>query len=1235
MKKILLSFILLISLFTYDTFSQKSYKTIVAFNLDKTAGQPFRTKFNINNISTWVYSNGDQDIMMDGNSGFEYPKGSGKKAVFESGIIWGGNIGDKKHVSGSTYEQGLLPGKIFDDGSRSDPYGSKARVYRVRPDYTYSNLLTEIEDEEKSYEEVFNQYQLDWNEWPADWGAPFNDVDGDGIYNPNIDIPGVNGAHQTIWYVANDFDTAVCRSLYGCDPMKTEVQVTIWGYSMPSTPYDNIMFKKYKITNYNSVDIDSMYISQWSDDDIGDAGDDFVGVDTLLSLKYSYNGDDYDESYSYFNNGYGELIPSVGYQLLQGPIVKGSISDTAISGNEFITGYKNLDLSVHSFFVGSDPVFNDPNLGEYSSGALQFHNLFRGLITSTGAPFKDPITGEQTKFCLAGNPITVEGWNDGYLHPTGDRRSVMVMGPFKMSSGESQEIVIAQMAAIGQNRLNSVELLKGYAITLKNQYPNFSYFQLNPLLEKIHTMKPGIIHDKFNSYDIIELNILRNDTLEQFSEDGFEFQGYSIYQFLRESSESTSGKRIFIFDKKDNITTILGNKYDPFSNILVQDTLYEGMDSGFPDEIIIEKDYINNSELIKGKKYFYGISSYFYNRSSNEVVDGRLSTINIVFQEDLAGSSYLDTIEAKREIGISNAGIDIHVVDPYQLTGDTYEITFGEQHYYLNADGIWIKTTYPDSIGMSINKPVDQSKSKLVALPSIYSFNQTLDIHLLLELNSPDNNWCDGIKLTFPEGIKINSADRAGNNHIFSPTIEGRTIQWGYQDTTFDGGFSGGEDLTINIDYAEPTFAIEYEIFDDGWSKFYLDATGDDTYYNLGEGIVDGYGYVTLTGEIGYQFKTVKYWDLWNKSQNIQKLDEIEINSYAYSYYYGGGLFRYGPEFILDGFKIKFAGSFEPPKNFFNIDLKSPTGLSNLSTSLGIEDNSIAIVNYTIFGGTVSSLVIDNFGVGTTDVSMLQEDYELRFTGEMKNSRYINNQQIFEVLEGGQMATCFSMVNRDGLANHPLNPNPGSANPFLIRIPFEVWNVEDPNNEYQVNFVFRDRERDGTENPFWTWNLNERMYGIVVNSPYDPNQVIQIDDGPDNYNKNATWVVVFYSTNYHLNDTVKVEYFNPITYDDVYTFTTPEAPTDKISPNSHEIFQNYPNPFNPNTTIRYFIPNDGLVTIDIYNILGQKVLNLVNKEMKAGKYETEFNGSNLASGIYFYRIDSGNFTETKKMLLLK
>lgn len=87
--------------------------------------------------------------------------------------------------------------------------------------------------------------------------------------------------------------------------------------------------------------------------------------------------------------------------------------------------------------------------------------------------------------------------------------------------------------------------------------------------------------------------------------------------------------------------------------------------------------------------------------------------------------------------------------------------------------------------------------------------------------------------------------------------------------------------------------------------------------------------------------------------------------------------------------------------------------------------------------------------------------------------------------------------------------------------------------------------------------------------------------------------------------------------------------------NSYELSQNYPNPFNPTTTIRYSIMKPGLVTLTVYDILGRKVTTLINTYQAAGSHSISFDASRLASGVYFYRIEAGNFNSVKKMLLLK
>ena len=92
---------------------------------------------------------------------------------------------------------------------------------------------------------------------------------------------------------------------------------------------------------------------------------------------------------------------------------------------------------------------------------------------------------------------------------------------------------------------------------------------------------------------------------------------------------------------------------------------------------------------------------------------------------------------------------------------------------------------------------------------------------------------------------------------------------------------------------------------------------------------------------------------------------------------------------------------------------------------------------------------------------------------------------------------------------------------------------------------------------------------------------------------------------------------------------------DELTPETFELKQNYPNPFNPSTTIVFNLPKASDVRLVIFNVLGQEVGTLVDDKLAAGKYDIKFEASNLAAGLYFYRIKAGDFVETKKMLLVK
>ena len=88
-------------------------------------------------------------------------------------------------------------------------------------------------------------------------------------------------------------------------------------------------------------------------------------------------------------------------------------------------------------------------------------------------------------------------------------------------------------------------------------------------------------------------------------------------------------------------------------------------------------------------------------------------------------------------------------------------------------------------------------------------------------------------------------------------------------------------------------------------------------------------------------------------------------------------------------------------------------------------------------------------------------------------------------------------------------------------------------------------------------------------------------------------------------------------------------------PDEYKLYQNYPNPFNPSTNIKFQLHESGFVTLKVYDAMGKEIRTLLNEKMDAGEYETTFNAEGISSGIYFYKIQSGDFSETRKMLLVK
>ena len=309
-----------------DGKSNSSSANAVSYN----AGQsgPVKSILSINNFTSWVERRGHFPWDYPGGWNGSHPKGT-VGAVFSEGILWGAKVsgdGDpvSPRVNGSTYENGLSAGKVL--GWSIDPDGSNyvaptgiavhadQQVWRVRPDYLTADLTDDaanffqIDPDSVTSTEitiVSDQYDFDWQNWPAADGAPYEDVDANGVYDPLVDIPGMTGASQTIWFVANDLDPDISVISYGSPPIGLEMQMTLWANDLPITePEGNTIYKRTriiytgKIGGSSTAHIDTMYITQWSDPDLGTLIDDYVGWDADLMMGFVYNSNDTDVAYT-------------------------------------------------------------------------------------------------------------------------------------------------------------------------------------------------------------------------------------------------------------------------------------------------------------------------------------------------------------------------------------------------------------------------------------------------------------------------------------------------------------------------------------------------------------------------------------------------------------------------------------------------------------------------------------------------------------------------------------------------------------------------------------------------------------------------------------------------------------------------------------------------------------------------------------------------------------------------
>ena len=658
--------------------------------------------FDGNRIYADVTNNGlFLDYHISGDSALEWPKGTGVHSIFQSALWMGATVDGTIRTIVGDYTQDMGPGPWG-----GDPLAAVHRIYKVN-----KSML----DDPAAHD--------DFQNWPVDYGAPWVDVDGDGAWNPlpaGQDHPEFIG-DQVLWFVSNDGDPAY-KLNFGTSPMNVEIQTTMFGYDRIDAIGD-MLFIKQLVINKGDDDLVDTYMGLWSDPDLGNAGDDLVGCNVELGMGYVWN-DGPDTYYDNLDIG----TPAAGYDFFQGPKVPcddptDPVECPAQGAKMFGTYYpgeKNLKMSSFAFYINGDATYTDP------ADETEGYYYLQGL-RKDGSPYPNEIAGDlyDQKFCFYGDPALDHGTTnpvDGNYASAADRRFLMSVGPFTMASGDSQEVVFGIFHAAGGDALSSVAYLSQVDQLAQSAYDNdFDLPEPPPA--------PNVTASAFDN----EIVIMWDGVAEDYNEESFfvddagnttnyTFQGYNVYQYETASGAGDMA-RIATYDIVDGVTEIIDTVFDTQYNEYIARRVQFGSDSGLARHEVVSRDALNgNSKLITNRSYNFAVTAYGYNEfgvpktfeSNPKHFTMRPEQPNTMMMGDNSAAPG-DIVTADHD-GPAQGYVEVTMVDPMSMTGDSYSVTFDDAFPDGTAGTNWTLTNTTTGEVLEANNPVMGGVNQLTGI---------------------------------------------------------------------------------------------------------------------------------------------------------------------------------------------------------------------------------------------------------------------------------------------------------------------------------------------------------------------------------------------------------------------------------------------------------------------------------------------------------------------------------------
>lgn len=696
-------------------------------------------KFDANNIETWVINTGifNQDLRDGNKPGFMWPKGSGKFAIFTSGLSIGTYYNNSLRLATASYGGEYAPGYITGGAAVTD---SRFRIYSIK---SGDNAST-------------NQDYAEWGNM-VPFGAPYIDVNNNGIYDGE-DIPGIKDADQTMFVCLTDgFPETHSQSegfSGGTEPIFAEVHLTLWCYNTQGL--ENIQFINWVVINKSNVNWERTHFSLVVDPDLGFEDDDYIGCDTSARNKdmaFCYNADDIDGSGQ--ADEYGSAPPASGMDFFKSPaIFTGNSNDSVVlfippgSNNKIVKrGWRELGLTSFVYFTNTSTP--GPTCEKDPSQPVEAYRYMRGF-KKDGTSWLNPSTLEPTKFCYPGDPVTLSGWSERGTNgntsqatvdncngaisgtvgasPPGDRRFIFNSGDslFTVAPGDTQYIVVGQFVARGSSNLNSVTKLKRIDETAQSLFN--SNFSVNPpppspqVTVSINEVSNIGTTSATLSWDNRAESYLVLDSLLQPASDNsyLKFEGYQVFEISRFAGNlpdfnqpqtiNNSIHLLRIFDIIDTVGIIVDTlstgisiggeeQFAPFPVI----PFYTApVPEGFPNTGINRSISITSTtypdehggrtELIYGQTYKFAVVAYAYrtnpkSRNERKTITSPIGSniITVVPQASVAGSNYRlkngDTLFTNRR----DLGVMPIIKDQQALLTAKYRLVFQQPDTTYNV----------------------------------------------------------------------------------------------------------------------------------------------------------------------------------------------------------------------------------------------------------------------------------------------------------------------------------------------------------------------------------------------------------------------------------------------------------------------------------------------------------------------------------------------------------------------